>query len=294
MQSSVTYTLSANVEYLGLTGTAAINGTGNANDNLIIGNSVSNTLNGAAGTDILQGAAGADTLIDTAGNNLLDGGTGNDTITGGIGNELIIGGAGNDTITTSTGADIIAFNSGDGQDIVNASTGKDNTLSLGNGIKYADLLFKKSANDLILITGATEQVTFKDWYVSINNRSVSTLQIIIENTSDYDPTSSIEINNKKVEQFNFDGLAVKFDQALAATPTLTSWALSSSLLEFYLSSSDTAAIGGDFAYQYAKNGNLSNLSMTPAQALLAGAQFGLSTQNLQTTSALQDLSPRLI
>jgi Ca2+-binding RTX toxin-like protein len=294
MQSSVTYTLSANVEYLGLTGTAAINGTGNANDNLIIGNSVSNTLNGAAGIDILQGAAGADTLIDTAGNNLLDGGTGNDTITGGIGNELIIGGAGNDTITTSTGADIIAFNSGDGQDIVNASTGKDNTLSLGNGIKYADLLFKKSANDLILITGTTEQVTFKDWYVSINNRSVSILQIIIENTSDYDPTSSIEINNKKVEQFNFDGLAVKFDQALAATPTLTSWALSSSLLEFYLSSSDTAAIGGDFAYQYAKNGNLSNLSMTPAQALLAGAQFGLSTQNLQTTSALQDLSPRLI
>jgi hypothetical protein len=65
-------------------------------------------------------------------------------------------------------------------------------------------------------------------------------------------------------------------------------------LEFYLNSSDTAAIGGDLAYPYAMNGNLSNLSMTPAQALLASPQFGTSNQNLQATSALQDGSPRLM
>lgn len=119
------------------------------------------------------------------------------------------------------------------------------------------------------------------------------LPMVIEGTTDYDAGSSNRLNNKKIEQFNFDGLVTKFDQARAANPSLTSWALSSSMLSFYLNSSDTAAIGGDLAYQYAKNGNLSNISMTPAQALLASAQFG-SNQNLQAIGALQDLSPRLM
>ena len=293
-QAGISTTLGANVENLILTGTAAINGTGNTLDNLIIGNSANNTLNGAAGTDILQGAAGADTLTDTADNNLFNGGLGADIMTGGTGNEIFIGGAGNDTITTSTGADIIAFNRGDGQDTINASTGNDNTLSLGKGILYADLLFQKSANDLILLTGNSEQVTLKDWYANADNHSVANLQIFIEGTTDYDPASASVINNKKVEQFGFNGLVAAFDQARAATPTLTSWALSSSLLSSYLNSSDTAAIGGDLAYQYALNGNLSAMSMNPAMALLTDGQFGSTSQNLRASSDLQDLSPRLI
>ena len=39
VQSAATYTLSANVENLTLTGTSAINGTGNALDNVLTGNS---------------------------------------------------------------------------------------------------------------------------------------------------------------------------------------------------------------------------------------------------------------
>jgi Ca2+-binding RTX toxin-like protein len=293
VQSSVTYTISANVEVLALTGTGAINGTGNAGDNLILGNSGNNILSGAGGTDILQGGAGTDTLSDVAGNNLLDGGAGGDRITGSSGNEFIIGGAGNDNITTGTGMDVIAFDRGDGQDVVNASATRDNTISLGKGIKYADLQFKKSSNDLILVTGSNEQITFKDWYASTTNHSVANLQIVIEGTTDYNAASTNKLNNRKIEQFNFDGLVTAFDQARAANSKLTSWALSSSLLNFYLNSSDTAAIGGDLAYQYARNGNLSNISMTPAQDLLASAQFG-SIQNLQAIVALQDYTPRLM
>lgn len=69
VSSRLTYTLPANVENLTLTGTAAVNGTGNGLANLITGNSAANQLKGMAGNDILDGGTG---------NNVLTGGTGND------------------------------------------------------------------------------------------------------------------------------------------------------------------------------------------------------------------------
>jgi Ca2+-binding RTX toxin-like protein len=70
IQSSVTLTLVANVENLTLTGTTAINGTGNVLDNVLRGNAAGNLLTGDAGNDTLTGGGGADNLT---------GGTGKDT-----------------------------------------------------------------------------------------------------------------------------------------------------------------------------------------------------------------------
>jgi Ca2+-binding RTX toxin-like protein len=294
VNSSVTRTLTADIELLFLTGTSTINGTGNASSNLLRGNGMNNTLQGNGGIDILEGGLGTDTLQNTSGGKtLFNGGGGTDTLTGTSNNDMLIGGANNDTITTGSGADIIAFNRGDGMDTVAVSTTRDNTLSIGGGAVYSDLLFQKNGNDLIIHVSGTDRVTFTGYYSSTSNRSVNTLQVVIEGTSDYDAGSGDAMRNKIVQSFNFEGLVAAFDAARAANPSLTTWALTNALLAQHLSGSDTAALGGDLAYRYGRFGTLSDISFTPAIGILSAAGFGTSAQTLQSLAVLQDSTARL-
>ena len=289
IQSSVGWTLAANFENLILTGSGGINGTGNAVANLLVGNTANNTLTGAGGNDILQGLAGNDNLNDTAGNTLFDGGSGSDTLTGNAGNEMFIGGLGNDTLTTGAGADIIAFNKGSGQDLVNASTGADKVLSLGGGIGYASLTFTKSGKNLVLKTGGTDQITFKDWYAQAGNRSVARLQVFTEAMPGYNPAGGDTLLDNKVEQFNFTALASAFD----AAGQVNGWALTNALLAAHLSGSDTTALGGDLAYQYGVNGSLAGIGLSQTQQVLNAPQFGSTEQTLRPVAELQQGQIRL-
>ncbi|MFN6002758.1 MAG: Calx-beta domain-containing protein [Dolichospermum sp.] len=69
LSAAATTTLPTNVENLTLTGTAAINGTGNANNNVFQGNSANNTLTGLNGNDtyrfLANTALGTDTITET-------------------------------------------------------------------------------------------------------------------------------------------------------------------------------------------------------------------------------------
>lgn len=130
--SSVSYSLTANVERLNLTGTKDLRGVGNDLDNRLIGNSGNNVLSGGAGNDSLNGGAGNDTLNGGTGNDTLVGGTGNDSLNAGSGNDLLnagsgndtlLGGAGNDTLLGGAGNDILT--GGAGADVLTGGAGRD-------------------------------------------------------------------------------------------------------------------------------------------------------------------------
>ena len=87
VESSVTHTLGFGIESLALTGTAAINGTGNTEDNVLSGTNTNNVLSGQEGDDALYGIIGNDQLF---------GGSGDDRLIGGAGADIMDGGAGND------------------------------------------------------------------------------------------------------------------------------------------------------------------------------------------------------
>ena len=233
---------------------------GAGNDTLYGGND-SDLLAAGAGDDSLTGDNGADVIVAGSGNDLIstgndndfiDAGAGNDSIDAGNGNDFIAGGKGNDTITAGHGEDLLAFNRGDGQDTVITQEGQQDTLSLGGGIRYADLKLKKSGSDLLVDVGQGDQIMLKDWY-SVqpgNRKNVARLQVVTEG-GDFNGASADRLLNKKVVDFDFQKLTAAFDQARAANPALTEWGAQSSLSAAYLQGSSTQAIGGDLAYRYA-------------------------------------------
>ncbi|MFC3146192.1 calcium-binding protein [Piscinibacterium candidicorallinum] len=130
IDSSVTFTLGANVEHLTLTGTAAINGTGNAGDNTLTGNSANNTLTGGGGNDRLVGGAGTDTMA---------GGTGNDTYVVDVAGDVVTENAneGTDTVESSITYSVASLANVEnitltGTAAINATGNAANNLLIGN------------------------------------------------------------------------------------------------------------------------------------------------------------------
>lgn len=166
VESSATYTLSANVENLKLTGSAAIDGTGNSRNNILDGasNSAANVLTGGAGNDTYVVGAG-DTVVEDAdagtdriqtslatysiaaepnveqlqhigsvhftgtgnsGANLIIAGSGGSILDGAGGNDDLEGGGGNDDLRGGADDDVLL------------GKGGNDTLTGGDGIDWLD------------------------------------------------------------------------------------------------------------------------------------------------------------
>ncbi|MDF5738195.1 MULTISPECIES: calcium-binding protein [unclassified Nostoc] len=160
VRSSISYTLVANVENLRLTGTSAIEGTGNSLDNFLFGNTVNNTLNGGGGNDTLDGNFGNDILNAGNGNDSLQGGPGNDVLNGGSGNDILIGvfpgsplppGLGEiDNLTGGAGADRFILG-----DAANVFYDDNNTTTPGFG-DLAIIIDFDSSQDRIELKGSPQ------------------------------------------------------------------------------------------------------------------------------------------
>ncbi|OYD96612.1 hypothetical protein CDG76_07505 [Nostoc sp. 'Peltigera membranacea cyanobiont' 210A] len=170
VKSSVSWVLGNNLENLTLTGSGAINGTGNSLKNILIGNAGANILSGEDSNDSLIGGAGNDTLLGGAGDDTLDGGLGADSLNGGIGNDIYTVDNVNDFITEglNAGTDLVKSSvnwvlgnnlenltltgsgaiNGTGNSLNNILAGNSGANTL-NGVDGNDSLFGSSGNDTL-------------------------------------------------------------------------------------------------------------------------------------------------
>ncbi|MDB5507528.1 MAG: Serralysin [Devosia sp.] len=163
VNSSVNYTLQANVEELVMAGTGDLDATGNDSENMIFGNAGDNKIDGLDGADRLYGGDGVDTLLGGLDRDRLDGGSGNDKLNGQAGNDLMIGGLGDDSYYVDSVGDVVyeLAGAGSGIDIVRAVA--DHVLSAnvenliltgvsaidGAGNEMANKIYGNAANNVI-------------------------------------------------------------------------------------------------------------------------------------------------
>lgn len=230
-----------------------------AGDDIVYAGEGDDYVEGDAGNDILFGGPGEDDLEEWyVGNNFIDGGADDDLVYH-EGYTFVIGGQGNDRIYTYGPDAVIAFNPGDGHDTVYAVHSY--TLSIGGGIAPGDLALSKAGEDLILWIDGGDSVRLSRQYADEPQVWPEKLQLF-GSVHSYDLGAAIE----------------EFFDALAADPSMEQFALGNVLLALQTGVSETEALGGALAWQYATTGTVGGLTTTEIQSVLANPGFGASLQ----------------
>ena len=161
VQASVSFRLGAFVEHLTLTGSSALNGTGNALANRLTGNSGDNRLMGEGGADTLNGGRGSDTLIGGAGNDVYYVESLGDTVVEQI-NEGIDTVRSSITYTLPANVEALVLEgtanlNGTGNAHSNTLTGNPGANSLDGG-GGSDTMSGGAGNDIYFVDRATDRV----------------------------------------------------------------------------------------------------------------------------------------
>jgi len=279
IQSSASYTLPTNVQYLTLSGAGALTGTGNSLLDLIVGNTGADTLVGGTGIAALEGGrtSGSDQIKAASNQAALIAGGGSSTLTGGAFKDFYAAGLVSDSITSGATANVVSVNKGDGATVLAPTTSSTNVLSLGAGIDTESLFFTKTGNNLILTDGVSgDSITFTNWYVGAADQDTTNLQVVEIASANYNSGGGDGLRNKALEDFNFTSLVAAYNTA--GSPA--NWALSTGMPSAQLASSSTADYGGDLAYYFGLNGNLTGVDLSAVQSTLTNASFATATQTI--------------
>ncbi|MFN5954264.1 MAG: calcium-binding protein, partial [Dolichospermum sp.] len=206
VESSITWTLRANLENLTLQGTTAINGTGNNLNNIMTGNT---------------------------GNNVLNGGLGNDTLIGGLGNDTLIGRLGNDSYYVDNAADIIKENANAGTDSVFSTaatytlranvenlTLQGTTAINGTGNTLNNIITGNVADNVLTGNAGADTLTGgvgnDSLYLGLNDNVVDNVNYVFGDGTD---TVYQFVRGVGGDKLNFTGIA-NFDVITSGTSTL--------------------------------------------------------------------------
>ncbi len=286
--------LAANVEKLELSGTVAVNATGNGEANTITGNSKINILSGLAGIDILKGLGGGDTL---------DGGVGNDDLQGGAGNDLYKVDSSLDKITedsgAGTGTDSVQFTvtGAAATDIYTLSANVENITLMGtNGIGAAvsavvgaentsnnimtgnsgansltsgdgnDKLFGNAGNDTLNAGNDNDSITGGAGKDTITTGTGNDTVVFGSGTTDTSATSYDVLTD-----FNFSNDSIDLSTVLVANVDITAQSGAVSAASFVANMNTLLSVGGGQGFDTDTVGDVSAAVVTVTSGDLTGS-----------------------
>ncbi len=250
IETPFTTTLAVNFENLTLTGTDNVDGTGNASDNVLLGNAGINVLTGGLGDDIYGVDNAADMVIENAGggidlvvssvsytlpanvesltlrgdgnfdgtgnalDNRIAGTRGNNVLTGGGGSDMFIGGAGYDTVVLDRAKDDYTLRYAGGK--VTLVSGPYTAVAASSVDHGSVGMSLESRTDTVILSGV-ESIRFSDGLT----RNVGTYYLEAQRDADGDGKADIYWRNSedgRVSAWLMDGLSLRQGEVFSNVP----------------------------------------------------------------------------